>query len=295
MKREKIISIISLLVGLMFLISGTTKSLSIRSFVDIISQYGIEVPFFAPLIVMAEVVIGLMLVLGIFEKYVALAGGMVVIVFTLIYAYGYAFIGIIDCGCFGEIEQLNMSPTMTFIRNAILLVLLFFIWRSGSNNCNLTTQAMAVSLSVIAVSAFMSGYSYREAVDSGIIIKHIAEPVKNTSLGNMVSTSKDSTYWVFAFSYTCPHCANSIEHLNKYEKLGIVDTVIGLALVNPAAEEAFRKHFKPSFSIKNVMPTELFNLTNTFPKSYYIRNDSIIIEIEGTLPNGILLKENYGL
>jgi len=98
------------------------------------------------------------------------------------------------------------------------------------------------------------------------------------------TTSQDSTYLVFVFTYICPHCLNSIENLKQYEPAGIVDKVIGIALENSVAEKQFREVFKPEFQIKNYSSTILFHLTNTFPQTYYIKNDSIILVLSGELP-----------
>jgi hypothetical protein len=98
---------------------------------------------------------------------------------------------------------------------------------------------------------------------------------------------------VFAFTYNCPHCLNSIENLKQYESVGIVDKVIGLVLEDSIAEQAFRENFKPTFLVKNYHPKTLFLLTNSFPQTYYIRNDSIVMKFLGELPCAYVFAKEF--
>ncbi|MDR0371204.1 MAG: hypothetical protein LBH80_05055 [Prevotellaceae bacterium] len=115
-----------------------------------------------------------------------------------------------------------------------------------------------------------------------------------TILKEFVSTSKDSTYLVFTFTYLCPHCMNSIENLNRYESSGSVDKVIGIALEDSIAEYRFKEIFKPEFSIRNYPAGTLFRLTNSFPVAYYIKNDSIMAELSGELPCSYVFIQKNG-
>jgi hypothetical protein len=130
--------------------------------------------------------------------------------------------------------------------------------------------------------AFMSGYVFRFANKKKAGNKVLA--IESTDLQEFITTSKDSTYLVFAFTYTCPHCMNSVENLKQYEVFGVVDKVIGLAVKDSIAEKQFIEIFHPDFLIKNIEPQNLFRLTKTFPTAYFIKNDSIIAELSGVLP-----------
>jgi uncharacterized membrane protein YphA (DoxX/SURF4 family) len=289
MKKTETYSTVS---GLIFLISGVAKALDAAAFANVILQYGFEsVQFLAPIIILAEIFIGLMLVFQIYLKPVALAGALLVVFFTIMYLYGIAFRGVNDCGCFGKITALNTSPVFTFVRNAVLLYMLIVLWQKGENTGAVHSGIAGAILLVMCLIAFISGYTYRRSVKSMIAKRYVPEAIQNTALKDFISTSKDSTYWLFAFSYTCPHCLNSIENLKRYEQLGVVDQVIGLAMTDSVAEQKFNEIFQVNFQIQNVKPSKLFRLTNEFPHSYIIRNDSVIAELSGELPCAYLIRQ----
>ena len=111
-------------------------------------------------------------------------------------------------------------------------------------------------------------------------------------LSEFLTPSKDSTYFVFVFSYSCPHCYSSIENLKQYERLGVADKVLALSFaVDSTTGERFNDIFNPDFQIKNYPPKQLFRLSNQFPVSYYIQNNTIKLEIRGLLPSGYLLQK----
>ncbi|GHT13959.1 hypothetical protein AGMMS4956_10950 [Bacteroidia bacterium] len=294
--KNKIAILYALIVGIVFLVSGIGKSLALADFANSIAQYGLgALEFLAPLIVVAEVTLGLLLVLQIRTKEISLVANILLVGFTLAYLYGYWFHNVTDCGCFGAFDALNMPPLAIFIRNAILIYLLLAVWRNsnGAAKQNISWQAMVV-FTVLCIVSFASGYTYSGAGKVRLNAKPTrfqGQPISGSLLGKFVSTAKDSTYLVFAFSYTCPHCYNSIENLKQYETSGVVDRVVALALENSANEEKFRAIFHPNFSIKNCSRDTLLQLTNHFPTAYYIKNDTVKLEWEGALPCSYLLQQ----
>jgi len=288
---KKRIEIYSLIAGLVFLVSGIAKAIDISVFSNVITQYGFgNLKFIAALIVFAEVLLGLMLVFQVWQKWSAFAGALLVVGFTLIYAYGIVFKSVEDCGCFGKIAALNTSPVFTFVRNAVLLYLLAAVWRKGENKQNLNKWIALMALIFLCIVAFMSGYTYPKA-NKQSEPKKIGQAIENTILNEFVTTSKDSTYLVFVFTYSCPHCLNSIANLKEYESAGVVDKVIALALGDSITGNKFTEIFKPNFPITH-HAEELLRLTDEFPTAYYVRNDSVIMELSGGLPCALVFKSS---
>ena len=281
---NKRIEIYALISGLVFLISGIAKAIDISVFSNVIAQYGFEnLQFISPLIVLAEVSLGLLLIFQVWQKWSAFLAALLVAGFTVVYAYGVVFKGIEDCGCFGKITALNTSPVITFLRNAILLYLLLAVWLKGENKNHLNKWIALTALIFMCLVAFMAGYTYPKFGKKKKSKEYTAQAIENTVLKDFITTSKDSAYLVFAFTYTCPHCLNSIANLKEYEQSGVVDKVIGLALGDSVIEKKFMEIFKPNFTIKN-HSRELLRLTNNFPTAYFIRNDSVVMEFAGELP-----------
>lgn len=289
---NKRIEIYSLISGLVFLISGIAKSLDIAVFSDTITQYGFDAfRFLSPLISLSEVLLGLLLVFRIWQKWIAFAGILLLVGFTFIYTYGIFFKGIEDCGCFGQISILNTSPALTFVRNALLICMLIVIWRKGENKQNANKWIAIIILLIMCIAAFMSGYSYRNVKKNKR--NYTPQAITDSVLKDFITTSKDSTYLIFAFTYSCPHCLNSIENLKQYESSKAVNKVIGVALSDSILEKKFIENFNPNFLIKNYPAKTLFHLTKTFPHAYYIKNDSIVMEFYGELPANYVFIDVY--
>lgn len=83
MNRASISRILSIIVGIVFLSSGLIKVLDVSAFQSLIVQYGL--PFFqymAPLIILLEILLGMALILGLFQRTTAIVSICVLLVFT---------------------------------------------------------------------------------------------------------------------------------------------------------------------------------------------------------------------
>ncbi|MDR1739780.1 MAG: DoxX family protein [Bacteroidales bacterium] len=282
------IKIYSIIAGIIFLLSGFGKALGMSDFVILISRYGLPLPFLAALcLVIIETALGLLLFFQLWLRKVS--GIAIVLIFfvTLIFLYGYLFVNMDDCGCFGAFSWLNMPPIYTFIRNAILLYLLVDIFINSKDLLgNITFVERIAFLVVLCVTSFFIGYtSDSENIDFKYgDSKYEGKTVQETKLGEFITTHHDSTYFVFAFSYTCAHCLNSIENLKEYENSDMVDKVIALAFNGTGGRKFFHDMFHPNFLIMEYEPSVLFGLTNSFPRGYYIKNNRVLLELSGELP-----------
>ena len=295
---NKTTQILSLLAGIVFLVSGIGKSVASYEFSQILTQYGFDTfRFLAPLIIVFEVVAGLLLFLGIRMRQTSLLSLCFVAVLSLVYLYGYFWGNITDCGCFGYFSFLNTSPFFTCIRNLVLLGILLYIFLKNNYLRKQADKSELVIMAVIVCAVCsVTGYTFVEhKIDATRYFtegKNINMEVKNTILGEFLKPSKDSTYFVFVFSYSCPHCFNSVENLKQYERLGVVDKVLALSFTADSVTKAkFNEIFHPDFQIKDYPPAQLFRLTNQFPVSYYIEKNIIRMEIRGLLPCGFLLRQ----
>lgn len=128
-----------LILGGVLLVAGALKvtdpyssATSVRAYqilpVDLANFLGFVLPF-------AEVVIGIFLIVGIWVRLNAIAGGALMVMFII--AIGQAWIrGIsLDCGCFGkggllETDELPVwNYTIEIARDIVLAVFAFYIYR----------------------------------------------------------------------------------------------------------------------------------------------------------------------
>jgi len=296
--NSKLIKTVSSLVGILFLFSGIGKALAVYQFAQILTQYGIEfLQYLAPVVIVVEIVLGLLLFFCVRLRLIALLSLCFTAGLTLVFLYGYFFVNVTDCGCFGYFSWLNMPPLFTFLRNAVLIGLFVFIFlKSKDLHKTLEKSEMLISGCILSAVCFTIGFTYFERKSDVTQFytegEHININVNDSKLGEFLTFSSDSTYMVFAFSYSCPHCLNSIENLKQYEQLNVADKVVAITFdADSATMQKFHEIFKPNFQIVNYNPLKLFQLTNDFPKTYYIKNNTIKMEIEGILPHGFLLQK----
>lgn len=292
---NKRIEIFELLIGIVFLISGFAKAFDISGFGDIISQYVpgslslLSVP-----IVLTEIILGLMLILKIGERLASLTACFLVVFFTLVYSYGLMFKGVEDCGCFGDIKFLNTSPVLLYIRNVVLICLSIDIYMHSENRCDANKLTVIIIIVVMCIAAFMSGYTARNLFKKQEPEAFKEYSVEDSPLKDFVSFSNDSTYLIFVFTYSCPHCMNSIENLKQYEDSGVVDKVIALAMNDDTiAKKHFQNIFHPQFTIRDYPKNDLLKLTTRFPKTYYVRHNMVIASFSGELPCSMVFKSAF--
>ncbi len=291
--QNKFVKILSSLVGIVFLVSGIGKSLAAREFSQILSQYGFEpLQYFAPVIIIIEIGLGLFLFFGIRQKLISLISVCFVGILSLGFLYGQLFANVSVCGCFGEFSALNTTPAFTYLRNVVLIGMLLYVFFKSDNSRKFTTDLneIVIMVCVLTAASFVIGYTFAEP---NVKTRYIEDnkPIEQSELGKMLNFSSDSTYFIFAFSYSCPHCFNSIENLKEYKRLGIADNVIGITFtMDEKLTHQFDSIFEPNFPIINIHPQKLFQLTNRFPTSYYVKGNRIKTEIHGVLPCGYLLQ-----
>ena len=284
------IEVFRLIVGVVFLLSGLLKSIDTAAFADLMSQYGASwFGYAAPLIILIEVLLGIILVFGYYPNHITWASISFLFVVSLIYLYGVSARGITDCGCFGPLTWLNSKPWLTFTRNGVLLAMLFpSLFVSGQTSR--PTFSSVVFMAVIAIVVmFMCGFSMHGA--KCLHKEQHYQPVALTDspLSAHVTCPYDSTCLVFAFSYGCPYCQNSIGNVNQYLPMGVADKVIGLAVEDTIARNRFKRIFETNFEIREISALQMYSLSRTLPKTFFIRHDSIIMQYTGMVVSPALM------
>jgi uncharacterized membrane protein YphA (DoxX/SURF4 family) len=125
-----------LILGGVLLVAGYLKAVSldksqmaVRAYemlpISVANILGIVLPF-------AEIVIGLLLIIGAFTKYMAIAGGFIMFIFIIAISQAWARGLTIDCGCFGGGGQVAANETNylpEILRDSGLVLLSLFLIR----------------------------------------------------------------------------------------------------------------------------------------------------------------------
>jgi len=132
-----LISVIRVFVGLLFIISGLIKLNDPVGFAFKLEEYFSPAVFnmdflmpyaftFAVIIVIAEVILGLALILGNKVKLTLALLLAMIVFFTFLTWYSAFYNKVTDCGCFGD--AIKLTPWESFTKDVILLVLILILW-----------------------------------------------------------------------------------------------------------------------------------------------------------------------
>ena len=279
----------------MFLVSAFAKAWDAEAFADMLLQYG--QPWFgigAPIIIAVEAVLGMTLLMRVAPRWTAIAADAFLVTVSAIFAYGLLAKGITDCGCFGALSKLYTGkPWMTFTRNALFgLISVPAIMDGSQNNKNLWPKICATLL-VTAVACFICGLSMRKSyqLPNWSTVKTDSREQTMEKLMKVYPFNADSTYFVYLFSFSCAHCQNSFANVEQYQRLQLVDKVLGIAIDDEEAKERFFRVYRPEIEIITIENDTMANITGSLPIGLFIRGDSIKhTEVASITSPGIFVK-----
>lgn len=132
-----LISLVRIVVGLLFIISGFVKLIDPIGFSIKLSEYFSEevlnltflepiVLWFALFVVIYEILLGVFLLIGYKPKLTLWGLLLMILFFTFLTFYTAYFNKVTDCGCFGD--ALKLKPWETFTKDVILLILILILF-----------------------------------------------------------------------------------------------------------------------------------------------------------------------
>lgn len=124
-------------VGILFIFSGFVKLNDPLGFSYKLQEYFspgvLDIPFLVPyalglaiILVIAEIILGVALLLGYAKKFTKWALLLMIIFFTFLTFYSAYFNKVTDCGCFGD--AIPLTPWQSFFKDVILTVLILIIF-----------------------------------------------------------------------------------------------------------------------------------------------------------------------
>lgn len=156
------------LLGGVFIFSGLVKCVDpvgTSVFVDkYLATYSLEalLPMsltIAISLAVVEVAMGMLLVIGVLKRYVALAVTIFLLLFTVITLLNATLLPIGDCGCFGD--AVKLTPWQTFLKNLALLPMAVAVWRN-SEAAKPKWRGVAIAAAiVVAIPLAINLYSLR--------------------------------------------------------------------------------------------------------------------------------------
>ena len=131
-----LVHITRFIVGVLFIFSGFVKLVdpigSQYKFEEYFSESVLHIPFlipyalpFAIFLIIAEIVLGVALLVGWQSKFTVKSLLFMVLLFLFLTGYSAYYDKVTDCGCFGD--AIKLTPWQTFYKDVVLTVLIFFL------------------------------------------------------------------------------------------------------------------------------------------------------------------------
>ncbi|MCH7403076.1 BT_3928 family protein [Belliella kenyensis] len=190
MLKDLLLRLIRLLVGGLFIFSGLIKvndpvgtaikleeyfdvfSYDIAGFFEMFKPWALEI---GVVMVVAEVVLGVMLIVGFKLRFTVWALGLMILFFTFLTFYSAYFNKVTDCGCFGD--AIKLTPWESFYKDIVLLVMILILFLSRKSlkdnraNWALWTASFSlvfsISVAILAIRnlPFIDFRAYKEGVN----------------------------------------------------------------------------------------------------------------------------------
>ena len=293
---KRITHIVSIVLGAVLIASGIGKAMNVLAFQYLIHSYGLPyLDLLAPVIVLAELTLGGLLLARHRVKSLSLITGLLLLLFTGVYTFGYARQGITDCGCFGAAQPWELPVWAVYIRNIILIALANYLYFTATDETAKWEKGHRIAFGVfIGLGLFMTGMSYRPAA----FLPQKAHPltgkaVADTPIGDYVP--HEGSVWVLCYSYSCTHCLNTMENYLAMQRYNRVDTIIAVAVVSSdQPTDSLCQHFSsiyPQVVGKEIAREQLPQIAH-FPTSLLIEQDTIRQVWVGEMPNPYVIETN---
>lgn len=285
--------IVRVILGLVFLVSGIAKVLDTQAFVQLLTQYGLggfaNLGVFIPPL---EILAGLLMILNIQTKNLALILSIVTLLFSIVFLDVFFERGIKDCGCFGNVEFLKLPPWASFLRNFIIITSSFWLYKVTVNAENkLNSWVLYIVILISAVAFTVSGVTFNKPILTPSGDGLMGSLVQQTFLNDVAKFDYNKKYAVFLFSPGCYHCWDMTENVKSLKASGYVDEVIGISPAEFIAEErSYEKTFKINFQ-EAFIPLSLFTqVVSVTPMLIMIKHNKIIsVNSTGVIDNGYTL------
>lgn len=244
--------IADIIVGAVFVVGAVFKAADVNLFAVQISFYGviaspagIDVAALGSLWV--EMALGFALLLGARFRGLTYAFTLaLLLVFTGLIAYGWAFHNLQDCGCFGK--HLELSPGVSIGKNVVLALLCLVGWRSASSPfARWKFGLLGYGVPVLAACVTVAyAYAHLEAApeQEGVFAQFVFEEE-----GIKYDLGKGE-YFVPVLDMTCEHCMASVQQVNALASTPGFPPVVALCFEEAQGDlEDFRAQTAPEFPL----------------------------------------------
>lgn len=166
--KKAVVVFVQYAVGILFIFSGMVKMNDPVGFSFKLEEYFsppvLNMPVFEPvalpiaiILVIAEVLLGAALLLGLWKRLTLILLTAMIVFFTFLTFYSAYFNVVTDCGCFGD--AIPLTPWESFGKDVILTVLILILWWGRAHIFDAYPGWM-VRIKIIGVPAFCVAFTW---------------------------------------------------------------------------------------------------------------------------------------
>jgi len=152
-----------------------------------------------------------------------------------------------------------------------------------------------ILLGILLPAIFVAGLTYHIPASFRRTQSHVLlnMDIKETPLYKYIQTVPDSSYLIFFYTYTCPHCINSVENFKHFKRSKVVDIAVSFALIDADSSKNVRikNQFVEDFGYfgtREIVNHDVQSFISTVPTAFYVENDTIKHVIASQLPSPVL-------
>jgi putative oxidoreductase len=189
-KRNCISTIMRMLMGSIFILSGILKMSDLVLFEESVNMFNILSRYskiFAIVIPSLEFVCGLFLLFGIFKKASILALLLLMFVFTCAIGINLFYGNVFDCGCFGSLNIFSRISMSKMLFNAVFIVVLIYLFYCENKSAyNILESAKIIATLMFFISMLLFIPSSNTSWAYSINVNHI-ESISWEKAGLLIS------------------------------------------------------------------------------------------------------------
>jgi uncharacterized membrane protein YphA (DoxX/SURF4 family) len=263
--------------GVVFITSGFSKAIDSQAFINKLREYGIGYfSYLAPLVSGLEIYLGLSILLRYNIRISLLVGLILTSLFSIIFLFGNFFLGVKECGCFGEI--IHLTTTETIIKNLFLIIgFIYLLKLKIESSANKPIQLLVLLVSAISFS--LSGYTIDNSLVSTFTFNKLeGKRISETKLSNISMFTKNRNFTIFVYSPICEHCWTATANVKTINDSKLFGELVGV--ISSSKKEfllEYEKNFTPNFKsivVDKKLLLETFG--NGYPKLLIIKNGIIV-------------------
>ncbi len=280
-----IFTVIRILIGIIFIVSGIIKLYPVETFeltfIDLHLANWTTAPFIARFFIGFEIILGVLLASGIRLKRIISLSVITLILFSVyIILLWFDRGNDVNCGCFGN--YLYLPPGESLLKNITLIFLLFLVLKNThlQKTTHLKPLWLILSIIILAGLPFILNPVYLYASspeDENVHIPLKTELIAPLLIENDTINLTKGKHLLLLASATCTHCKTMAYKLDIFKKTENLQNIYIVFKGKPDSTE-IEQFFKDSNS----------SLPYTYLNDYYIFDIT-----RGIFPSIILINNGY--